>query len=216
MGIFDFLNTAKTGFKISDKDGVITLTGYTKKADVPGTLTIPETVQAIGTDALSSTEHVTKIIVPESVRSIGEHAFSFSQALEEVVLPNNPEALSDALGLFMDCLKLKTVQLPAGMNAIPSFFMSHCYDLEEFVIPEGVEEIEIGAFDSCEKLRYVRLPQSLKLIACGAFSHCTALESLTLPAGLEMIEVNAFEDCPRLKRLDIPQGCEVDEEAFGE
>ena len=26
-------------------------------------------------------------------------------------------------------------------TVIPSFFMSHCYELEEIVIPEGVEEI---------------------------------------------------------------------------
>ena len=108
MGIYDFLNTVKTGLKTATADGIITLTGYTKKADVPGTLTIPENVQAIGASALSSMMHVTKIIVPESVKSIGEQAFAFSQALEEVVLPEGLQSVGRLA--FSECENLKAVR----------------------------------------------------------------------------------------------------------
>ena len=51
-------------------------------------------------------------------------------------------------------------------------------NLTEFVIPEGIIEIEGDAFQSCEKLEKVVIPKSIQCIRYQAFAYCTSLDNI--------------------------------------
>jgi len=54
-------------------------------------------------------------------------------------------------------------------------------DLEEYVVPEGVERIRRNAFAACTKLRKITLPTSLASLDYDTFHHCTALREIIMP-----------------------------------
>ena len=80
---------------------------------------------------------------------------------------------------------------------------------EEFVIPEGVEEIAPHAFDNCKNLKKVTLPESVKKIGKGAFENCENLEEVTLPEDIKVIEEDTFKDDVNLKKMNKPEKLEV-------
>ncbi len=65
-------------------------------------------------------------------------------------------------------------------------------DVEDVIIPEGVEELGAGAFEGCSRLRSVKFPASLKRIGDFAFSFCESLNEVILPEGLESMGEKVF------------------------
>ncbi len=67
----------------------------------------------------------------------------------------------------------------------------NCISLKEIQIPEGVEEIPDKAFYRCHSLGHVRLPSTLKRIGKEAFAFCRSMEKPDLPEGV-LVEERAF------------------------
>lgn len=77
-------------------------------------VTLPETLLKIGSNALANTA-VDKIDIPESVTSIGDYAFEGTK-ITEITVPGKIEKIG--VGWFHDCYYLKSVNLPDGLKAI--------------------------------------------------------------------------------------------------
>ena len=88
---------------------------------------------------------------------------------------------------------------------------------ENFVIPDGVEEIRGYAF-ARTNLKTITIPESLTFIGNQAFSNCQELEQFTLLAEGCSIQDYAFENCSSLKSIDFPAHTNVawDGNAFSE
>ena len=140
-------------------------------------VTIPETVTAIQSEAFAHCTSLTSIVIPDSVKKISTHCFEGCTGLTKVVLPD-------------------------GLKAIDEYVFKDCTSLEEVVIPNSVTKIARGAFSGCSSLSKVVLSGKLKTIGKNAFRGCK-LESIVFPASLETIEMDAFAECP-LTRLHIP------------
>jgi len=54
-------------------------------------------------------------------------------------------------------------------------------DIEEYVVPEGVERIRKGATADCKKLRKIVLPTTLKAMEDDEFAHIETLEEVIVP-----------------------------------
>ncbi len=77
-------------------------------------------------------------------------------------------------------------------------------DMDEVLIPDGVEIISRNAFLCCNAIRHVRLPESLTAIHAGAFQHCYNLREIRIPEHVEEIHDEAFAWCMAIMRLTIP------------
>lgn len=76
--------------------------------------------------------------------------------------------------------------------------------VEEFDVPEGVENICHYCFAACNKLRRVKLPQSLKRIGKRAFLDCVALKEIVVPESVYIIDQEMFMNCTSLEHVVLP------------
>ena len=76
-------------------------------------------------------------------------------------------------------------------------------NIEEIIIPEGVERINTFAFSNYNNVKKITLPQTLKQIGESALMSCHNLNEVALPEGLEHIDENVFHNCA-IEKLYIP------------
>lgn len=76
--------------------------------------------------------------------------------------------------------------------------------VEEFDVPEGVENIYHYCFAVCSKLRRVKLPQTLKRIGKRAFLDCVALKEIVVPESVYIIDKEMFMNCISLEHVVLP------------
>ena len=97
-------------------------------------------------------------------------------------------------------------------------------NLEELIIPEGIEYIRYGAFAYSQNLKRVQLPSTLKELgstppgknaAVGVFCYARNLREINLPDSLTCIGPSAFRGCWSLQTLRIPDSVtEISNRAF--
>ncbi|MBD5445463.1 MAG: leucine-rich repeat protein, partial [Lachnospiraceae bacterium] len=148
----------------NDDTGVITL----------GTLTIPSTVQSIGSGAFCECTY------------LGEIEFADG---ETQVLEIGTYASYDAT--FGHCPNLSKVKLPARLKVIPEYAFTGDAKLDEVIFGKAIETIDKSAFKGCA-LTSIELPSTVKTIGDEAFANCSSLKSVTLNEGLKTIGSNAF------------------------
>ncbi len=145
-------------------------------------------------------EKISSVTIPETVAAIQSEAFAHCASLTSIFIPDSVKKISTRC--FDGCTGLKKVVLPSGVKVIDEYVFYGCTGLEEIVIPDSVTKIARGAFSGCTSLSKVILPGKLKTIGKNAFRGCK-LESIAFPDSLETIEMDAFAECP-LTRLHIP------------
>ena len=73
----------------------------------------------------------------------------------------------------------------------------------EYIVPEGVLDIERGAFSECAALTSIIIPDSVTFIGEYAFSDCSGLTSIKLPYHVIKVEEGTFMGCTNLETLII-------------
>ena len=150
--------------------------------------------------AFEKNSNLTTITIPQFVTTLGSDAFAECAALSQVTLSEGLTTIGARA--FYNCSALKTIQLPKSINSLVSAF-SHC-GLEEIEIPENVLILD-GTFYECNKLTKVILPSSLTTIDENSFYNCTSLTSITLPQTVRFIGSSAFYGCKSLSQINLPQ-----------
>ena len=109
-------------------------------------ITIPDGIERIGSDAFRAARSITSIVVPESVKEIEAGAFAFMTELTYAKLPDGLKVIPNSL--FRGSRKLTTVNLPSALEEIQSRLLQNSYD-------------RLGAFDNCIELFDLYIPESL-------------------------------------------------------
>lgn len=178
------------------------------------------------------------LIIPESaggymvrhIASLGENTW-----VEDVVIPEgisvSPDAFNEcpqickkdengygvAFGKLVMAEKiLPRMVLPQGCVTTDDFLFEFNDEIEEVVIPEGMEEIGFGCFSECKSLRRVQLPNSLKKIADCAFQGCSSLAEVNFPENLSYIGEQAFLGCRSLDKVTLSPSTECAPKAFSD
>lgn len=97
----------------------------------------------------------------------------------------------------------KTIIIPKGIKTISRACFAGT-NVEEVVLPEGIETIDSDAFNFCTKLRKINFPETLKVIGHEAFKGCFFLETVILPKTMKEISDYAFYEAG-IKQLILPE-----------
>lgn len=97
----------------------------------------------------------------------------------------------------------KTIIIPKGIKTIGRACFAGT-NVEEVVLPEGIETIDSDAFNLCTKLKKINFPETLKVIDHGAFNGCFSLETVILPKVMKEINNYAFY-AVGIKHLTLPE-----------
>lgn len=97
----------------------------------------------------------------------------------------------------------KTVTIPEGIKTIGRKCFAET-NVEEIILPEGIEVIDSEAFACCVKLRKINFPETLNVIECEAFRSCFLLETVILPKTMKELNNGAFYDAG-IKYLTLPE-----------
>lgn len=112
---------------------------------VASTVSIPDTVTAIGEGAFENNDYVKKIILPDSVKKINAYAFWGCDNLETVVLGSGLTEVGDFA--FANCDGLETMTIPKNIRSIGIQAFTDCNNFEDITIPFQVTEISEDAFE---------------------------------------------------------------------
>lgn len=125
--------------------------------------------------------------LPLTVERIRAYAFENAKILKQVQLP---ERLSEIEGEAFWGAGLEKIQLPAGLTCVNRGTFSYCRNLQEVVLPVGLETICEYAFEATA-LRSVEIPNTVSVIKLMAFAN-TLLETIVLPESVRQVETEAF------------------------
>lgn len=140
----------------------------------------------------------TTLSLPDNLTTIPSDAFESCWSLESVILPSNLERIEWAG--FRGCHKLVDIQFPKTIKYIgPDGFMDFAgesLDLTE----TSLTVIDGGAFRACYNLKEIKLPESLIEIGPTCFQS-SLITTITIPKNVQTIGGIAFNICPNLKTV---------------
>lgn len=118
------------------------------------TVTMPASMQTIGTMAFSQCASLKKVELNEGLLSIGDCCFGADMLLEEI---NMPESLVDiGKAAFAACTLLKEVTFGPALETIGDQAFYGCAALQKVTVPEGAEYND-NVFEACpEGLEVIR------------------------------------------------------------
>ncbi len=133
---------------------------------------------------------------------IGSSDFESFSRLKTLELPSGLEDIS--FYAFRYCSALSKVEFPPTLTRICASAFLDCSSLEEADFPDGLSDIGEKAFSGCEKLKNVVLPKGLTVMGQQAFYNCAALESAVFSDGLTVLNSEMFRGCESLREVKLP------------
>ncbi len=153
-------------------NGAITITGYSGPG---GAVTIPSTINGYPVVAISDFFHgssLTSVTIPNSVTAIGTGAFS-SSGLTTVVIPNSVTNIGHEA--FDECSALVSVTFGTNVSTLGTYAFVNCYDLASVTLPNSLTSIPADAFYDCIGLTNVVFGAGVTNIGSDAFFFCSRL-----------------------------------------
>ena len=182
-------------------------------------VTIPDTVQKIGSTAFAKCTSLSKVNIPKSVTEMNGDIFNGCTNLKTagpVGSGSNIEfgwtdEIPDAAFLGDD--KLTKITIPEGITKIGWWAFNQCDSLNKIIIPGSVSEVEFPVFQPSPLLKSAGPVGSGANIEFGwtesipedTFRQCSSLTKITIPASIKTIGRCAFEGCSGLTGFIIPK-----------
>lgn len=166
-------------------------------------VTIPSTVQTIGTSAFRGCSSLVSVILTEGLKDIGPMAFEACKSLSYIEIPKSVTHIGwDA---FRDTLWYENQ--PNGLVYMGDILYSYKGEVSNMsvIIDNGITIIADYAFEKiASKITSINIPNTVKYIGSGVFSGCSSLTFITIPDGVYEIGNNAFSCCSSLETIRIP------------
>lgn len=144
------------------------------------TVNIPEGVTEIGEGAFedSGFSGGIRVVIPGTVKEIGKNAFNGSTLVSAVI---SEGVKTIGWGAFMDCAKLRSINIPNSVTTIENFAFYRCKSLVRVGGGAGLETIGASAFAYCTKLKMFSINSTvLNRIGHYAFNQDKSLKVLNI------------------------------------
>ena len=178
-------------------------------SSITGTLTIPDAVTSIGSQAFMDCS-ITKLTIGNNVKTIGSWAFSGCSSITGTL--TIPDAVNSiGIGAFNDCSSITgTLTIPNAITTIEVRTFEDCGSITGLTIGNAVTTIGWGAFKNCSNITGPLTIPDLVIeiggnLASGAFYNCSSITELTIGNAVTTIGWSAFENCSGITgTLTIP------------
>ena len=137
----------------------------------------------------------TTYTIPDGITVVGDYAFYMS-SLTSVTIPDSVKEFEDFA--FSSNENLVSINIPAGVTAIPPGAFEYCIAIEDITLPDSITSIGDYAFYGCESLESITIPNNVTTIGELVFEWCAGLTSVTIPAKVSSIGLRAFYNCANL------------------
>ena len=175
-----------------------------------GSLTIPDSVTAIGEGAFANVEGLKTIIIPSTVKRIERNAFRNNTTLETVIMQERVNEDGTIEGVeyigkcaFQDCSNLTTVQMANSVKEVGGQVFYQDTNLKRINISSNLTIINSYMFYRCQNLTSIEIPEGITKIDHAAFSNCSNLTSIKIPKSVTSIDSTAFNNCSKLTNIDL-------------
>lgn len=151
-----------------------------------------KSVTEVGIEGTYIREKIESIEIPSSVELIDEldkAAFERSSLKSIIVSADNSHYWSDGKALYSKDKK-KLIHIFA-------------FDLTEYKVSDGVNEICAAAFSCQKNITKVVLPDSVEQIGESAFYHCDNLSEIVGADKVKNVAANAYENTPYFQNLPV-------------
>ena len=197
---------------------------------------IPKGVKRIGSKAFENCLKLKKIVIPSTVEYIGSDAFSNCLKRELIsvekgnavyhsqgnclietarkflvlgcnnsVIPDDGSVVTIGPYAFDGCDEMEDIIIPNGIEAICESAFSYCGGLTSMVIPDSVTFVDRRVFMCCQNLCKIIFSKEILELYEQVCSDCDNLSEVILPEKLTYIDELAFAACPQLAHVTIPK-----------
>ena len=203
---------------------------------IADSLTIPDNIQVIGTEAFDENSMWPDISIGSGVVSVGDNIFgvvggptdpvntSFTVDSNAAVAALRGDSggaiINDSLETvvignnvttiptqaFDSCTALVNLTIGNNVTGIGTYAFYNCLALNNVTIPNGVTELPEACFAYCNLLDTFTFPNAVTTIGNDAFNG-TAFTSVTIPNTVTSIGTYAFANCSALTDITFPQSC---------
>ncbi len=155
---------------------------------------IPNGVEYIGNWVFEDCESLKNLTIPKSVNTWMIHSYGMEfkgcKSLENINFLTNNITFVTLKEDFKSPIIHRSIEETTGFIGSESF--CDCISLKSINIPNGIQEIRYGSFSKCKQLQNVIIPDSVTEIRQSAFVNYGTLKSLQIPKSVNTIYDSAF------------------------
>lgn len=104
---------------------------------------------------------------------------------------------------FAECCNLENVVIPYGIETIESSCFADCYTLKEIILPKTISDIDIYFLYNCYSLKKITIPQNVLSISSNSFRYVYAIKRIIIYGDITNIDAKAFSDCTGCLEYDF-------------
>lgn len=143
-----------------------------------GVLRFDADVTEIQDEAFKDCANIVSMTLPNTVEAIGESAFAGCSGLHTILLSENLKDLG--VKAFKDCISLRSINIASKMVEIKESTFSNCNRMLFIAIPDNITSIGKYAFSNCRSLSRITIGNGLTSIDAQAFENCDSLSRVDI------------------------------------